>query len=215
MAAKKPKAGKKPAGKKAAAKPKVKAKAGGTKPVVLAEPKDTAPNKVARKVIAAERLKKLVRLCAGLLDESRTINGTIREKIDNAVEHEHLNKEVFALIRKLDKKEPAALYWFLEDFEHYLDASGLSDKADEVLDLIKSGKGNPPKVDFNKATRAKAATKAAGVKANGKNGHQDADAEIAADKAQDGEASEAGDGIPLSGKAPGGEFVMLPDSKPH
>lgn len=86
----------------------------------------------SRRVITENDLKKLMRSCASLKGEADSITGTLREKIAYSVEHHYLDKSVFALIRRLDKMEPEKLLIFLENFDHYLDISGLNARADSV-----------------------------------------------------------------------------------
>jgi hypothetical protein len=118
-----------PKGSKNKTKPAAKAKA--VKP-----PKEPAaevgPAGQARKAISQASLKSLMKSCASFKAEADSSNGSMREKIAYAVEHNHLNKGVFALIRRLDKLEAEKLLIFLEDLELYLDFSGLNDRADSV-----------------------------------------------------------------------------------
>lgn len=120
-----------PKGSKNKTKPAAKAKAPKAKPA--AEPAaEVGAAGQARKAISKQALNGLMRSCANFKADADSATGSMREKIAYAVEHNHLNKQVFALIRRLDKLEPEKLLTFLEDLELYLDFSGLNDRADSV-----------------------------------------------------------------------------------
>lgn len=120
--------------------------------------KETAPKKgpaqaaaaptsgQVRKVITQNNLKILLEDCGTHKTRADSHNGKLREAIAQAVQHQHLNKKVFGLIRQLDKLEPETLLVYLEDLEHYLDISGLNDRADSVgkLPLGQADDGEEP-----------------------------------------------------------------------
>lgn len=89
----------------------------------------------ARKVISANKLKQLISAGRSTQKDVSSLTGTMREKIANAVENDNLNNSVFASIRRLDRMEPAKLKIWLEDFEHYLDISGLQERAESAPTL--------------------------------------------------------------------------------
>ncbi len=209
--------GKKP---KAAGKLGKSAKPGkkrGRPPKVAAEaaPARVAAPKVKHELetISPAKLKSLMIELTEMAARKDRVVGAIRERIGDAVENDHLNKEVFALLRKLDKKEPEELAVFLDTLEAYLDASGLMDRAESVMELPLEAE-KPAKAA---KAHAKAKNKASGSpRANG-NGSE---AEASEEPAGSGYEAEPED---TAGKAPGGEMTLLPDSgnrmpnapKPH
>lgn len=198
--AKKPKG--KPSGKPGRPRgrpPKAKAAAGAAGP-------SPAPNKaqVARKVISEGKLTGLMRTCASLTQQGASLNGALREKIAYAVEHDYLDKQVFALIRRLDKMEPERLAIFLDNLEHYIDISGLGDRADSVQNLPLAGGGKGPAKDKTAAP----ARKAAKTNGNASDGNDtDEPAGDPPEPIDDGKVSR-----PQFGQAPGGTVTMLPDA---
>lgn len=99
-----------------------------------AEDQQAKPSEV-RKVITARALK-------GLLADARAVKKDVdelvnghREQIANAVEKQHLDKDVFGTLKKLDRKEPEKLRTWLDTFEYYLDISGLKKRADSVTPM--------------------------------------------------------------------------------
>lgn len=82
-----------------------------------------------RQVISKGKLLKLMSAARSAKNDISEISGTMGQAIATAVENNYLNRKVFRQIVALDRMEPEKLATWLEDFEHYLDISGLKDRA--------------------------------------------------------------------------------------
>lgn len=94
----------------------------------------TDPNG-ARRVISEQKLKSLLKEDRSAKSDVDEIVGGIREKIAYAKEHNHLNTEVYGTIKKLDRKESEKLAIWWDDFQHYMEISGLMKRIDSVQKL--------------------------------------------------------------------------------
>lgn len=174
-------------------------------------------------------LKSLLSTCRGLKANSDSIISKMREEIGYAVEKKHLDKGVFAELRRYDKMEPekAAERWHM--LVRYMELSGVMAKIESVGRLPLGDQDNE-EVEEEAETRAPKAAKPR--KGNGKSvveaiketpegGEAEADADTVAAEAN----SEAlRNGIkpaapavdvtkPHFGQAPGGSVHMMPDRK--
>jgi hypothetical protein len=82
--------------------------------------------------IGPRKLKDLLAAVRGHQADMDSVRGDIGQLIGDAVEKNGLDKKVFALIRKLDKMEPARLHDFMETFDDYFVKSGLKTRADSA-----------------------------------------------------------------------------------
>jgi hypothetical protein len=92
------------------------------------------PN-AARRVISEQKLKSLLKEDRSAKSDVDEIVGGIREKIAYAKEHNHLNTEVYGTIKKLDRKESEKLALWWDDFQHYMEISGLMKRIESVQKL--------------------------------------------------------------------------------
>lgn len=98
-----------------------------TKPEPEAE-KKVLPSQVL-KSISKPKLLKLLASARQTKADVDEIVGTHREQIADAVEKHNLHKGAFAMVKRLDRLEPGKLADWLDYLDHYLDISGLRDKA--------------------------------------------------------------------------------------
>lgn len=89
----------------------------------------------ARPAISKSKLLSLISSSRSAKNDVAEISGGLGSEIKEAVEKNHLNRKVFRQIVALDRMEPEKLKRWLEDFEHYLDISGLQARADSAPDL--------------------------------------------------------------------------------
>src|SRR5579859_92154 len=92
-----------------------------------------------RPAISQQKRESLMATARGAKKDIAEISGSLGEQIKTAVENNHLNRKVFRQIVALDRMEPATLRRWLEDFEHYLDISGLQARADSAPELPIAG----------------------------------------------------------------------------
>lgn len=99
--------------------------------------KKPAAKKIVRQLTPEKDLNNLLRQCKGHEKNIAEYVGSLREKIGNAKEKKHLHTGAFAVVRRLDKMEPEKVAEFLDHFNHYLDVSGIQQRADDApaLDL--------------------------------------------------------------------------------
>ena len=113
------------------------------------KPDDKAKPSEVRAVIAEAKLKSLLRSARSARKDLTAIAGTLGEEIKQAVEKNHLNRKVFRTIVDLDRLEPEKLRDWLDDFEHYLELSGLAERAKSVnpMGFGPGGKDKPKAVN--------------------------------------------------------------------
>jgi hypothetical protein len=90
-----------------------------------------APSEV-RKSISAPKLKSLLASARKATQNLTEISGSLGEEIKTAVDKHHLHRKAFSVIRQADRMEPEKLADFLDCLDHYLDISGLRDRAAQV-----------------------------------------------------------------------------------
>jgi len=81
------------------------------------------------KSISRKKLKDLLAAARSTKQDVDEIVGTHREQIAEAVEKHNLHKGAFAMCKRLDRLEPGKLADWLDYLQHYLDISGLYDRA--------------------------------------------------------------------------------------
>lgn len=93
-------------------------------------PKDAKakPSEVL-KAIPQGKLRSLLAAARSTTKDVASLTGTLREKIGHAVENDHLHAKAFSMVRTMDRMEPAKLADLLDHLEHYLDVSGLRERA--------------------------------------------------------------------------------------
>lgn len=94
-----------------------------------------------RQVISQKKLRELMASVRRTRNETTEIAGQLGSEIKQAVEKNFLNRKVFRTICTLDKMEPEAIRDWLDDFQHYLDISGIEKRASEVQPLGLRGEG--------------------------------------------------------------------------
>lgn len=92
-----------------------------------------------RKVISGKKLKELLAAKKRASDDISEIAGGVGAKIAEAVETKNLNKRVFGMVARLDRLPPEKLVIDLDDLDHYLDVSGLRDRAAKAPRLPMDG----------------------------------------------------------------------------
>lgn len=75
------------------------------------------------------KLKSLLTSARSTTKDVASLTGSLREKIAYAVENNHLHTKAFGVVRTLDRMEPEKLADFLDHFEHYMEVSGLNERA--------------------------------------------------------------------------------------
>lgn len=81
------------------------------------------------KSISQKKLKQLLAHARSTKQDVDEIVGTHRSQIAEAVEKNNLHKGAFAMVKRLDRLEPGKLADWLDYLDHYLDISGLRDRA--------------------------------------------------------------------------------------
>ena len=96
------------------------------------EVRPATPQKKLRQLLAAARSAQKD------IDE---IAGGMGEEIKTAVEKHHLHRKAFNVVKMADRMEPEKLADFLDNLEHYLEVSGLNERAASAPRL---GMGDEP-----------------------------------------------------------------------
>lgn len=79
--------------------------------------------------ISERKLRQLLKDARTAYKDMQEISGGIGQKIAHSVEHEGLHRKAFSVCRAADRMEPEKLASFLEALDHYLDISGLRERA--------------------------------------------------------------------------------------
>lgn len=87
------------------------------------------------KMIGANDLKNLMRQVEALKKQGQSITGEIGQKISNAVENKHLDRNAFGMIRKLHNMAPGKLMTTLACFDFYRQVFDLDEQAAEQGEL--------------------------------------------------------------------------------
>lgn len=109
-------------------------KGGAEPPETEAEDTRQAKPSETTLLIGEKNLRKLLRDDAGIKSQVDELVGTLREKIGHAVDKQHLNKKVYALLKPWYRmsEDQLADYWPV--FLFYMEASGLMAKIDEATE---------------------------------------------------------------------------------
>lgn len=104
------------------AKSKSKAKAAAPK-------RESVKPSEVRLAISESKLKALLGSTRRAQAEITEISGGMGSEIKTAVEKHHLHRKAFRVVAQADRMEPDKLRDFLDCLDHYLDISGLRDRA--------------------------------------------------------------------------------------
>ena len=96
-----------------------------------------APSGDVTRQISANKLKGLLKAAKATTADVRELSGSLGNKIAAAVEHDHLHRKAFSILRTLDRMEPEKLADLWDTLLFYVEISGLEDR-------IKSA----PRMDF-------------------------------------------------------------------
>jgi len=117
----------------------------------------------SKPAINQKKLRSLLSSARSARADISEIAGGMGEAIAKAVENDHLDRKAFNMVRALDKLEPDRLADVLENFEHYLDISGLNERAASAPRLPigegDDGDHNESEADEKEQERALAAKK--------------------------------------------------------
>lgn len=86
-----------------------------------------------KQVISQSALVNLIKAKRGAKKDTGEINGRVGQMIADAVENKHLHRKAFATIMQLDGMEPEKLADFLDNFDFYLDITGIRKRAESVM----------------------------------------------------------------------------------
>lgn len=114
----------------------------------------------SKPAINQKKLRSLLSSARSAQADITEIAGGMGEAIAKAVENDHLDRKAFNMVRALDKLEPDRLADVLENFEHYLDISGLNERAASAPRLPigeEDGDHNESEADEREQDRALAA----------------------------------------------------------
>lgn len=93
-----------------------------------------------------EDLLKLLKRCKSVESKLAEEKGNLGEIIATAVEDKNLHKQAFSLVRRWSRKDPAAIYAFLEHFDSYREHIALDDLAGQSLeDAAEEAEAEKPK----------------------------------------------------------------------
>lgn len=102
------------------------------------QPKETTertqPSEV-RKTITQQKLRSLLASAKAAQSNINEISGGLGSEIKEAVEKHHLHRKAFNVCKQANRMEPEKLAEFLDYLDHYLDISGLRDRAAKVQRL--------------------------------------------------------------------------------
>lgn len=94
---------------------------------------ETEDNKVkpseVRQAISQKKLRTLLASTRSAKQDINEITSTLGNEVKQAIENNHLHRRAFGIVRGLDRLEPEQLAETLDCLDHYLDISGLRDRA--------------------------------------------------------------------------------------
>lgn len=115
---------------------KAKAKKPGTKPVkrpkAQTETGGAAKPSEVRSAITQAKLRSLLKSARVAQKDINQIAGDLGAEVKNAVDKDYLHRKAFSVCKTADRMEPEKLADFLDCLDHYLDISGLRDRASKV-----------------------------------------------------------------------------------
>lgn len=108
------------------------------KPKEPTKKKPTAPAPapaITRQLTNEKDLNTLLKRCESHRKQTAELTGELAGLIAIAVEKKFLHKKAFATIRVLSRMEPPKLREWLDHFDHYLEATGLQERAESAPGL--------------------------------------------------------------------------------
>lgn len=125
-----------------------------------------ATNPNGREVTSGKKLKSLLASCRSTQNDITELAGTLGEQIKSAVENHHLHKKAFNVCKMADRMEPEKLAEFLEQLEHYLEATGLNERAASAPRMDMGAAGEQTENEADEAEQDKAAKRNKGARGN-------------------------------------------------
>jgi hypothetical protein len=86
-----------------------------------------------KEMISQTKLMNLLKAGRTAKKDVAEINGRFGEAVANAVENHNLERKSFGWIRQLDAMEPEKIADVLDNFEYYLDVSGIQKRRESVM----------------------------------------------------------------------------------
>lgn len=88
-------------------------------------------------ITPANKLKSLLKKAKDTSRDTRELSGSLGQAVANAVEHDHLHRKAFNIVKTLNAMEPEKLAETMYHLEHYLEVSGINERVAKVgrLDL--------------------------------------------------------------------------------
>jgi len=99
------------------------------------ETETEAPAAQAKPAISANLLKSLLASSKKAKKDIAEISGPLGQRIAKAIEENHLHRKAFNIVKSLHPLEDEKLLECLDCLDHYLDISGLRDRAAKVQRL--------------------------------------------------------------------------------
>lgn len=84
-------------------------------------------------VISGGKLKRLMAAKRSTKKDMYELMGTLGQSIKDAVDNDHLDRKMFNWICQLDSMEPEKIAAHLDNFNYYLDVSGINKRAESVM----------------------------------------------------------------------------------
>lgn len=110
----------------------------GPKPKAETPKAHAATSSDVSRQITERKLKSLLRAATKTGEDMHELSGTLGNQIAQAVEHDHLHKKAFSVVRMLDRMSPEKLAEFFDSFDYYRDISGLQKKAESAPNFLGS-----------------------------------------------------------------------------
>lgn len=128
------------------------------RPEPVAPPAAPTPDQ-AVVLISERKLKGLLATVRTKQAEIDSVNGSLREKIAYAADHDHLHTKAFSIIRQWDKMEAEKLKELWDTLSVYMDMSGLSARIAQVQPMVFSGSADAEDEAENEARAEQPSTR--------------------------------------------------------
>ena len=114
---------------------------------------DTASPEKAIKVLSANKVKALLRAADKMQEDVNTLTSDFAQEIKDA-KKQGIHKKAFGHLKTLNRMTPESLREYLHHFNHYMDVSGLNDRAASapVLPMGEEDADEEEQPDGNPAT---------------------------------------------------------------
>lgn len=86
-------------------------------------------------VTTEEQLKRVLNADRRIGNKTRELADELREVVSNAVEHKHLHRAAFNIVKRLHRMDDEKLAEAMHHFEHYLEAAGINKRVEAVMRL--------------------------------------------------------------------------------